>query len=88
MDYGSTLKKTIANPNRRSAHYTKQSKFEGSDREIRGMLLKKLLLATAFDEDALIRQIGAEPARVKRIIGGLIDEGFITSGSDTIHICR
>jgi A/G-specific adenine glycosylase len=88
MDYGSTLKKTIANPNRRSAHYTKQSKFEGSDREIRGMLLKKLLSATAFDEDALIRQIGAEPARVKRIIGRLIDEGFITSGSDTIHICR
>ena len=31
------------NPNRRSAHYTKQSPFEGSDRQIRGRLLKVLL---------------------------------------------
>ena len=43
MDLGSALKKTVANPNRRSVHYTKQSLFEGSDRNIRGTLLKLLL---------------------------------------------
>lgn len=44
MDYGSTLPKIIKhNPNLRSKHYTKQSKFEGSDRQIRGKILDILL---------------------------------------------
>ncbi|MCD5390138.1 MAG: A/G-specific adenine glycosylase [Candidatus Pacebacteria bacterium] len=44
MDYGSTLPKIIKhNPNIKSKHYTKQSKFEGSDRQIRGMILEILL---------------------------------------------
>ncbi len=33
MDLGSALKKTVSNPNRRSAHYTRQSSFEGSEPE-------------------------------------------------------
>ncbi|WP_243669850.1 hypothetical protein [Methanoculleus chikugoensis] len=36
MDYGTVLKKRTANPNRRSASYSRQSRFEGSDRQIRG----------------------------------------------------
>lgn len=37
MDYGAMLGATMKkNPNRRSAHYAKQSKFSGSDRELRG----------------------------------------------------
>ncbi|MFT5036814.1 MAG: A/G-specific adenine glycosylase [Candidatus Azotimanducaceae bacterium] len=40
MDYGSYLKKTHGNPNSRSKHYAKQSKFEGSDRQIRGAILR------------------------------------------------
>jgi A/G-specific adenine glycosylase len=43
MDYGSMLKKNVENPNRRSAHYTRQTPFEGSDRRIRGLVLKRLL---------------------------------------------
>lgn len=44
MDYGSTLPKIIKrNPNQQSKHYTKQSKFEGSDRQIRGKVLDILL---------------------------------------------
>ena len=37
------LKKTVENPNRRSRHYTKQAAFEGSDRKIRGSILRMLL---------------------------------------------
>lgn len=40
MDYGSYLKQTIPNPSRQSAHHTKQKKFKGSDREIRGAIVK------------------------------------------------
>lgn len=43
MDYGAVLKKKIKNPNRKSAHYTKQSKFEGSLRQARGAVLRQLV---------------------------------------------
>ncbi len=42
MDYGAALKKVLPNPSRRSAHYTKQSNFEGSLRQIRGYIVKML----------------------------------------------
>lgn len=43
MDYGAFLKKTLPNPSRRSRHYTKQSPFRGSNREIRSKILRYLL---------------------------------------------
>lgn len=42
MDYGSHLKKLHPNPSRKSATYTKQSKFEGSVRQVRGEILRIL----------------------------------------------
>jgi len=77
MDYGSALKQSIPNPNKKSAHYTKQSKFEGSDREIRGMVLKSLLLDPLQDEKKLVISIPRSPSRVHRIIGALVAEEFI-----------
>ena len=43
MDYGAALKKTKPNPNRHSAHYKRQSGFEGSFRQLRGRLIRTLL---------------------------------------------
>ena len=40
MDYGVMLKKSLGNANVRSSHYKKQPPFEGSSRQIRGMVLK------------------------------------------------
>ncbi len=42
MDYGSFLKSQHPNPSRRSKHYTTQSKFEGSLRQVRGAILKAI----------------------------------------------
>ncbi len=42
-DYGSMLKKTIGNQNKRSIHYKKQSIFKGSNRELRSLMLQYLL---------------------------------------------
>ena len=42
MDYGSHLKVTVGNKNTMSKHYTKQSKFVGSDRQIRGAIIRTL----------------------------------------------
>ena len=40
MDYGSYLKSIHPNPSRQSKHHTKQSKFAGSDRQLRGLLIR------------------------------------------------
>ena len=42
MDYGAYLKRSGVRINNRSHSYTKQSTFEGSDRQIRGRILKLL----------------------------------------------
>lgn len=42
MDYGSHLKATVPNPSRRSRHHTRQGRFEGSSRQLRGRLLAVL----------------------------------------------
>lgn len=42
MDYGVHLKQNLPRINSASKHYTKQSKFEGSKRQVRGMVIKIL----------------------------------------------
>jgi len=42
MDYGVVIKKLYPNPSRKSKHHIKQSKFEGSDRQVRGAIVKLL----------------------------------------------
>jgi len=44
MDYGSFLKQSVGNISKNSKHYKKQSKFEGSARQLRGSVLKLLLI--------------------------------------------
>jgi len=43
MDYGVFLKKKYKNPSRKSKSYSKQSRFEGSKRQLRGNIVKLLL---------------------------------------------
>lgn len=50
MDYGAHIKKLYGNPARRSKHYTKQSRFEGSLRQARGAILKALTQETSLRE--------------------------------------
>ncbi len=77
MDYGVMLKKTHKNPSRKSAHHAKQSAFEGSDRQVRGAILKMLLLDRSLSEQDFIHTISREAAKIKKILAGLEQEGFI-----------
>jgi A/G-specific adenine glycosylase len=77
MDYGAMLKESSANPNRRSAHHTRQAPFEGSNRQIRGLILQLLLTNSSATEDELLRAVGRSPDRVKKIIKQLVREGFL-----------
>jgi A/G-specific adenine glycosylase len=77
MDYGSMLKKNIENPNRRSAHYTRQTPFVGSDRRIRGLVVKRLLNDKTLSAERLVEETGVGLDHLKRILSGLVNEGFI-----------
>ena len=43
LDYGAHLKRTVPNPSRRSAHHTRQSTFEGSNRQRRARVLRAVV---------------------------------------------
>jgi A/G-specific adenine glycosylase len=78
MDYGVMLKKTLVNPSRKSKHHHKQSKFQGSDREIRGMILKILTKSTeAVSEEKIKDMIGKDHVRITKIINQMIEEKLI-----------
>jgi len=77
MDYGTALKKTVPNPNRRSTAYVKQAPFEGSDRRIRGKILKMLVGRNRIARKEILIDLGGDPDRAGRILAALEDEGFI-----------
>jgi A/G-specific adenine glycosylase len=89
MDLGTHLKIKVENPNRRSRHYIKQAAFEGSDRKIRGSILRLLLAEKNLDQKNIIEKLSDDPARIIRILNDLESEGFITgSGSEYTITCR
>lgn len=83
MDYGSHLKRTVGNLNRYSKTYAKQSKFEGSRRQIRGQVLK-LLAAQSYTFDQLTEQLQDE--RLEAVLGDLVSEGLITKTAGTYSL--
>jgi A/G-specific adenine glycosylase len=86
MDLGTSLKKTVPNPNRRSVHYTKQSAFEGSDREIRGWVLKSLISGKKITDRMIMNHFPGDPKRIRRIVAALEHEGFIVRNDDHLTL--
>jgi len=77
MDFGVMLKKRYQNPGRKSAHYARQSPFKGSDRQIRGKILRVLTQKARMSELQLIADITTSPQRVRRILRQLEKEHLI-----------
>lgn len=75
MDYGSHLGKKVENPNRKSAHYGRQSRFEGSNRQLRGAILRGFL--NGLSETELERLAGSK-TKLARVRGELEKEGFLS----------
>ena len=77
MDYGTMLKKQGSNPNRKSAHYSRQAPFEGSNRQARGAILRHLLNNGTMEEYELITLLGITPLHGEKIISDLEKDGFL-----------
>lgn len=76
MDYGSRLKSETANPNRRSAHYTKQSAFKGSVRELRGEFLRQCMKG-AVSKKILFAPYAKEIVRAEKALAGLVRDNLV-----------
>jgi A/G-specific adenine glycosylase len=85
MDYGSYLKKKGIKLNLRSKHYNKQSKFEGSYRQLRGAILRALLQDQKSIEE-LIDITGRKKSDILRVIVNLSDEGLIKIEKGNVSI--
>ncbi len=86
MDLGTVLTKTMSNPNRRSRHYARQSAFEGSDRQVRGMMIRLLLANGEMTEDEIAGNCSADKERVLKILAGLERDGFIRKKGDILAL--
>jgi A/G-specific adenine glycosylase len=86
MDYGASLKTVEQNPNRRSKHYTRQAPFEGSDRQIRGLILRALIRVPSLSMDDLVKVVGKAPQRTETLIDRLVQEGLLTRTEDMLRI--
>jgi len=88
LDYGAYLKRTVPNPSRRSRAHVRQSRFEGSHRQKRAMLVRALLAhrGEGVDVSTLAAELtaqeleaGRDPvvdAMVLELLEELSSEGF------------
>ncbi len=92
LDYGAHLKKTQTNPTRKSRQYTRQSKFEGSHRQKRAYLLRRVLegisstreLVEDLAQYELSNQREAPSVQeIEQILAELQRDGFIEQSEGT-----
>jgi A/G-specific adenine glycosylase len=85
MDYGTALKKNTVNPNRYSAHYTKQSRFEGSFRQKRGALVRALTSGPA-NIGELAARTGMEAAALYEALAALEKDALVAEREGVYQI--
>jgi A/G-specific adenine glycosylase len=85
MDYGVALKKNYPNPSRKSAHHTRQGKFEGSDRQARGMIVRALV-ERSLSEGELAEATGLSPASLRGLVQQLEKDAMIVTRRGKLHI--
>ncbi len=95
MDYGSHLKKQHKNPSRRSSHYAKQSKFEGSNRQLRGKILKLLIASpgkarkfSAPTVGDLAKSLNISKQKIAPVVAQLCADGFVIQKKSKLFIAN
>jgi len=88
MDYGVMLKKTHPELNKRSAHYKKQKSFKGSNRQIRGKILKFLIEENGLLKSEICSKLKLEANKLDKILNQLMKEGFIKKEKNKITLVK
>jgi len=82
MDYGAHLKKTIKNPSRKSKHYKKQSRFEGSARQLRSRILQRIVDIPMTEQD-LMQDFNDD--RVAGLLSDLVRDNMVKKKTDDTY---
>ncbi len=86
MDYGAAMSRST-NPNHRSVHYKRQGVFAGSDRELRGRMIRYVLeKKDRTTVSSLLKVLNAPEDRIRKIAADLVREGFIVKKGNYINI--
>ncbi len=85
MDYSVMLKKEHGNASRKSKHYVKQSTFQGSDRQLRGKVMRYLLKEPNSEMDGLAL-LDASREKVQRVIEGMVKDKLVVVSQDRYSI--
>ncbi|MDR0567921.1 MAG: A/G-specific adenine glycosylase [Spirochaetaceae bacterium] len=88
MDYGAALKKSGLNPNRKSAHYVKQSRFEGSFRQRRGAAVKSLVSQGPADAGELAARTGFTLEEIRAVLTALQKESLVAETEGVYKIAE
>ncbi|MBP9717621.1 MAG: A/G-specific adenine glycosylase, partial [Candidatus Pacebacteria bacterium] len=86
MDYGSHLKRTVGNNITKSKHYTKQSTFKGSNRQIRGAIIRQLTTLGNLSYKKLLVAVPFNELRVAAQLERLIEEGMVVLTGQTYQL--
>ncbi|MFX1274771.1 MAG: winged helix-turn-helix transcriptional regulator [Promethearchaeota archaeon] len=86
MDYGVMLKKQHPELNKRSAHYRKQASFKGSNRQIRGKILKLLIKQSEITQMELLEKLNIDKKKLNAILTQMEKEGFLRYKDEMIFI--
>jgi A/G-specific adenine glycosylase len=77
MDYGVMLKQTQTNPGRHSKHHTQQSRFEGSNRQLRSRILRLIMAQPGISLTKLREMLEVEREPVEQNLAAMEREGFL-----------
>ncbi|HSV93190.1 MAG TPA: hypothetical protein VLH81_08940, partial [Desulfobacterales bacterium] len=86
LDYGAHLKRTLPNPSRRSRHHVRQSRFEGSRRQLRARLLRQVIQTPGATDEELATLLTAEPAAASELLAELVGEGFLAEEAGRFRV--
>lgn len=86
LDYGVHLKSRVENPSRRSRHHTRQSRFEGSHRQLRARLLRTVMAAPDRTVAELTDDLSEQTERVALALGELVSEGFLAEDAGRYRV--
>ncbi len=86
MDYGAALKKEYPNPGRKSAHYKRQSPFEGSRRQVRGAILSTLVETISISRDELAAALPFDEELIHSVLSQLEREGLIVVKNGVVTV--
>ena len=88
VDYGAMLGRKKVITNNRSKHYSKQSRFEGSNRQLRAAIVRLALSKSIFSVTDCISTFPFTKQQITKNLEELTTEGFLIKKSSGYQIAR